>query len=149
MNPPLRTEEDRLAVVAGFKDGTLDVLATDHAPHHYDEKESAFDDAPNGVVGLETSLGLVYRYMVLEGVIDLPTMVERMSLAPARAFHLPGGALEPGSPADVTVFDPEAVWTVDPEAFLSMSRNTPFGGWELQGRPVFTVVGGEIVWERK
>jgi dihydroorotase len=149
MNPPLRTEADRAAVVEGLVDGTLDVVATDHAPHHYDEKEQAFDDAPNGVVGLETALGLVYRHFVVEGLIELSVMVERMSCAPARAFHLPGGTLKVGSPADVTVFDPGAVWSVDASTFLSKSRNTPFGGWEAQGKPVYTVVGGAMVWEGK
>ena len=146
MNPPLRTEEDVAAVRAGLADGTLDTLATDHAPHHYDEKEAAFADAPNGIVGLETSLGIVLTRVVAEGVIDLATMVDRMSCAPARAFSLPGGTLEPGSPADVTVFDLNAKWTVDPSAFVSKSRNTPFAGWELTGRPVRTVVGGRTVW---
>ena len=140
MNPPLRTQEDVDAVRAGLADGTLDTIATDHAPHHYDEKEAAFADAPNGIVGLETALGIVLTHVVGEGVIDLPTMVERMSCQPARAFGLPGGTLEPGSVADVTVFDPEAVWTVDPGAFLSRSRNTPFGGWTLRGGPVATIV---------
>ncbi len=107
MNPPLRSPEDRDAVQEGLKDGTLDMVATDHAPHHYDEKEAAFADAPNGVVGLETSLGLVYGHLVEGGLIDLPTMVERMSVAPARVFNLPGGTLKVGSPADVTIFDPE------------------------------------------
>jgi dihydroorotase len=147
MNPPLRTAEDRDAVRAGLSDGTLDVIATDHAPHHYDEKEAAFADAPNGIVGLETALGLVLTHVVGEGVIDLPTMVERMSCQPARAFKLPGGTLAVGSLADVTVFDPEAVWTVDPKVFVSKSRNTPFTGWELRGRPRYTVVDGRVVWE--
>jgi dihydroorotase len=147
MNPPLRSAEDRDAVVEGMKDGTLDVIATDHAPHHYDEKEAAFDDAPNGIVGLETALGLVYGHLVENGVIDLPTMVRRMSTAPAALFNLPGGTLVEGSPADVTIFDPDAEWTVDPGAFLSKSRNTPFGGWTLKGRPRYTLVEGEVVWE--
>jgi dihydroorotase len=147
MNPPLRTEEDRLAVVEGFLDGTLDTLATDHAPHHYDEKEQAFDDAPFGIIGLETALGLVHGKLVVTGALDLTTMVERMSTAPARAFHLPGGTLAQDSPADVTVFDPAARWTVDAKRFLSKSRNTPFGGWELTGRATLTVVGGSVVWE--
>jgi dihydroorotase len=145
MNPPLRTEADRLAVVEGFLDGTLDTLATDHAPHHYDEKEQAFDDAPFGIVGLETAVGLILTRFVHEGRIDLSTFVERASSAPARAFHLPGGTLAPGSPADVTVLDPEHRWTVDPAAFVSKSRNTPFGGWELRGRAVRTIVGGRSI----
>jgi len=149
MNPPLRSPEDRDAVQQGLKDGTLDMVATDHAPHHYDEKETAFADAPNGVVGLETSLGLIYGHLVEGGLIDLPTMVDRMSLAPARVFTLPGGTLKVGSPADVTVFDPNGEWTVDPGTFLSKSRNTPFVGWKLKGKPRYTIVGGEVVWEGK
>ncbi len=147
MNPPLRTKEDVEAVRAGLADGTLDTIATDHAPHHYDEKEAAFAEAPNGIVGLETALGLVLTRVVGEGVIDLPTMIERMSCAPARAFSLPGGTLGPGSPGDVTVFDPEEEWTVDPAKFRSKSRNTPFAGWTLRGRPRLTIVDGRVVFE--
>ncbi|HET9949567.1 MAG TPA: dihydroorotase [Longimicrobiales bacterium] len=147
MNPPLRAPEDVAAVRAGLADGTLDTLATDHAPHHYDEKEAAFADAPNGIVGLETALGVVLTRVVGEGVIDLPTMIERMSCAPARAFGLPGGTLAQGSPADVTVFDPEAEWVVDPARFRSKSRNTPFAGWTLRGKPRLTIVGGRVVFE--
>ena len=147
MNPPLRSRADVDAVRAGLADGTLDCIATDHAPHHYDEKEQAFDDAPNGVVGLETAVGVLLTHVVAEGVIDLPTMVERMTVAPARAFAVPGGTLALGSPADVTVLDLDHAWTVDPRAFRSKSRNTPFGGWDLKGRAVMTVVGGQVVWE--
>ena len=146
MNPPLRTDADVAAVRAGLADGTLDVIATDHAPHHYDEKESAFDDAPFGIVGLETAVGLVLTHIVGEGVIDLPTAIERMSPSPARAFNLPGGTLAPRSVADVTLIDPARTWAVDPSRFLSKSRNTPFSGLELTGKAVMTVVGGEIVW---
>lgn len=146
MNPPLRTQEDVDAVRRGVADGTLDTIATDHAPHHYDEKEAAFADAPNGIVGLETALGIVLTRVVEEGVIDLPTMVERMSCQPARAFGLPGGTLAEGSVADVTVFDPKETWTVEAKAFASRSRNTPFEGWELTGRPRRTIVGGRTVW---
>jgi dihydroorotase len=149
MNPPLRSEQDRAAVREGVRDGTLCVIATDHAPHHYDEKEQAFEDAPFGIVGLETALGLVLTELVHTGLMDIPTLVERMSCTPARAFSLPGGTLAVGSPADVTVFDPDAEWTVDPRRFLSMSRNTPFSGWTLRGRPVLTVVGGTPVWSRE
>jgi dihydroorotase len=145
MNPPLRSMADREAVVAGFLDGTLDTLATDHAPHHYDEKEQAFDDAPFGIVGLETAVGLILHHFVHTGQMSLATFVERASCAPARAFRLPGGTLVPGAPADVTVLDLERGWTVDPRAFRSRSRNTPFGGWDLQGRAVRTVVGGKSV----
>lgn len=147
MNPPLRVQEDVDAVRAGLADGTLDLIATDHAPHHYDEKEAAFANAPNGIVGLETALGLIVTRVVGEGVIDLATMVERMSCQPARAFNLPGGSLAEGGPADVTVFDLEAKWTVDPKRFRSKSSNTPFAGWELKGQPRFTIVEGRVVWE--
>jgi len=146
MNPPLRTQADVDAVRAGLADGTLDTIATDHAPHHYDEKEAAFADAPNGIVGLETALGIILTRVVSEGVIDLPTMVERMSCQPARAFNLPGGTLTEGTVGDVTVFDADERWVVDPAAFLSKSRNTPFSGWELTGRPRMTIVEGRIVW---
>jgi dihydroorotase len=147
MNPPLRSRADAEAVIAGLCDGTLDVLATDHAPHHYDEKEQAFDDAPNGIVGLETALGLVHTHLVGKGLLDLPTLVERMSVAPARAFGLAGGTLREGAPGDVTLINPAARWTVASSHFLSKSRNTPFEGWELVGRAVMTVVGGLVVWE--
>lgn len=146
MNPPLRSAADRAAVREGVRDGTLDVIATDHAPHHYDEKEQAFEDAPNGIVGLETALGLSLTELVHTGLIDLPTLVERMTTAPARAFSLPGGTLAVGSPADVTVFDPELEWTVDPAEFHSRSSNTPFSGRKLRGRAVRTIVGGRTVW---
>jgi dihydroorotase len=148
MNPPLRSEADRRAVREGVRDGTLDVIATDHAPHHYDEKEQAFEDAPFGIVGLETAMGLAVTELVEKGVIDLPTLVERMSCAPARALSLPGGTLRPGTAADVTLFDPGEEWTVDPARFLSMSRNTPFRGWKLRGRAVRTMVDGRTVWAR-
>ncbi|HWK90085.1 MAG TPA: dihydroorotase [Longimicrobium sp.] len=146
MNPPLRSEADRDAVRQGVVDGTLDVIATDHAPHHYDEKEQAFEDAPFGIVGLETAVGLAYTELVATGLIDLPTLVERMSCAPARSMSLPGGTLAQGTPADVTVLDPRMEWTVDPRQFLSMSRNTPFGGRQLRCRAVRTFVDGVQVW---
>ena len=147
MNPPLRSPEDREAVREGLSDGTLDVFATDHAPHHYDEKEQTFADAPNGIIGLETALGLGLTYVVGEGLIDLPTLIHRMSVGPAQAFGLPGGMLAIGSPGDVTIIDPEQAWTVDRDSFLSKSRNTPFHGWKLTGRAVYTIVGGVAVWE--
>jgi dihydroorotase len=147
MNPPLRTESDRAAVEEGFLDGTLDTLATDHAPHHYDEKEQAFDDAPFGIVGLETALGLLLTHLVSAGKLSLTTLVERMSLNPARAFGLKAGTLAEGVAGDVTVVDAAFEWTADPSTFISKSRNTPFGGQALRGRAVLTVVGGKIVHE--
>jgi dihydroorotase len=149
VNPPLRTADDVQAVLDGVADGTLDVIATDHAPHHYDEKEQAFEDAPMGLVGLETALGLALTRLVHPGHMSLPALVERMSTAPARAFGLPGGSLAAGAPADVTVFDADAEWTVDPGRFLSRSRNTPFTGLRLKGRPVLTVVDGRIVFDAR
>jgi dihydroorotase len=148
MNPPLRAPEDVEAVREGLADGTLDTVATDHAPHHYDEKEAAFTEAPNGIVGLETALGIMLTRVVGENVIDLPTLIDRMSCGPARAFNLPGGTLAEKSPADVTIFDPEEKWVVDPAAFKSKSRNTPFAGRHLVGRPRMTMVGGRFVFER-
>ena len=147
MNPPLRSSVDREAVREGLADGTLDVLVTDHAPHHYDEKEQAFADAPDGIIGLETALGLGLTHLVAEGLIDLSTLIQRMSVGPAEAFGLPGGTLAPGSPGDVTIIDPEEAWTVDREGFLSKSRNMPFHGWDLNGRARYTIVGGVVVWE--
>jgi dihydroorotase len=145
MNPPLRQAEDVAAIQAGLKDGTIDVIATDHAPHHYDAKEREFDDAPFGIVGLETALGLGLRVLVEGGYLSLPDLVFRMSTMPARLFHLPGGTLAAGQPADVVVFDPAARWTVDPTRFRSRSRNTPYAGWELSGRVALTLVGGRTV----
>ncbi len=148
MNPPLREPEDREAVRQGLHDGTIDVICTDHAPHHYDAKEREFDDAPNGIIGLETALGLAVTELVETGLLSLADLVLRMSVMPARVFNLPGGTLTPGSPADVVVFDPGARWTVRPEEFFSKSRNTPFGGRELRGRADLTIVRGQVVFER-
>jgi len=145
MNPPLRQAEDVAAIQAALRDGTIDAIATDHAPHHYDAKEREFDDAPFGIVGLETALGLGLRVLVEGGHLSLPDLLLRMSTVPARLFHLPGGTLAVGQPADVIVFDPAARWTVDAARFRSKSRNTPFAGWELVGRVVRTVVGGRTV----
>jgi dihydroorotase len=147
VNPPLRSAADRDAVIAGVADGTLDVIATDHAPHHYDEKEQAFEDAPFGLVGLETALALGITELVERGVMDMPTLLLRMSTAPARAFKLPGGSLQRGVHADVTVFDPTLEWVVDPATFRSKSRNTPFAGRTLRGRAIYTIVSGRIVFD--
>jgi dihydroorotase len=148
MSPPLREAEDRDALRQALKDGTIDCVATDHAPHHYDAKEREFDDAPNGIVGLETALGLGISELVETGLMTLPELLARMSTVPARIFNLPGGSLMSGAPADVVVIDPAVRWTVDPAAFHSKSRNTPFAGRELVGRAEATIVGGEIVFRR-
>ncbi len=146
MNPPLREALDRDAIRQGLKDGTIDVIATDHAPHHYDAKEREFDEAPNGIIGLETALGLALAELVEPGLVSLPEVVDLMSTRPARVFKLAGGTLSTGAPGDVVIFDPSARWTVIPGAFHSRSRNTPFGGRELPGRVLLTVVDGRIVY---
>jgi len=145
MNPPLREDADVAALRAGLADGTIDCIATDHAPHHYDAKEAEFDNAPFGVVGLETALGLAITELVGPGVLSLPTLIDRMATRPARAFHLPGGTLRPGGPADVVVLDPAAEWVVDPGGFFSKSRNTPFAARRLRGVVRWTLVGGRVV----
>ncbi len=143
MNPPLRSAADRLAVRQGLIDGVLECVATDHAPHHYEEKEREFDDAPFGIVGLETALAVCIGELVKPGDLPLFDLVERMSTAPARLMGIEGGTLRPGSRADLVLFDPDEEWTVDPASFRSKSRNTPFGGWEVTGRVKRTIVGGE------
>ncbi|HUK61874.1 MAG TPA: dihydroorotase, partial [Dongiaceae bacterium] len=145
MNPPLRESPDVEALRAGLADGTIDCIATDHAPHHYDAKEAAFDDAPFGVVGLETALGIGLTDLVERGVLTLPVLVDRLSTRPAKLFHLNAGTLKSGAPADVVVFDPTAQWTVDPSRFRSKSRNTPFAGRALSGAVRWTLVGGAVV----
>ncbi len=146
MNPPLRSEEDRQAVLAGLADGTIDAIATDHAPHHLDEKNVEFNIAMNGVVGLETALSLSLQ-LVRDGVIDLHRMIELLTCSPARALDLPVGTLEIGSDADVTIIDPDLKWTVDAQQLASKSKNTPFDGWEMQGAAVCTVVGGKVMFD--
>lgn len=148
MNPPLREEADVVALRQALKDGTLDMIATDHAPHHYEAKERDFDDAPFGIVGLETALGLGVKELVNGGVLSLPELMRRMSTEPAKAFHLDAGTLEPGKPADLVIFDPGATWTVDPTEFHSKSRNTPYAGRVLAGRVERTIVGGRTVFQR-
>jgi dihydroorotase len=145
MNPPLREAADLAALRAGLKEGVIDCIASDHAPHAYDAKEAAFDDAPFGIIGLETAFGVAYTELVQGGVVTLPELLARMSTIPARAFRLAGGTLLPGAPADVVVLDIATPWTVDPARFQSKSRNSPFTGRSLSGRAVLTLVGGEIV----
>lgn len=149
MNPPLRTAADVAALQEAVKDGTIDVIATDHAPHHYDEKEREFADAPNGIIGLETALAVNLTWLVHRNVVSLPTLIDRMACAPARLFKLPGGTLRRGTPADVTVFDPDASWTVDPARFLSKGRNTPYTGQTLRGIVALTVIDGRVIHRRE
>jgi dihydroorotase len=148
MNPPLRTADDVAALQEALRDGTIDLIATDHAPHHYDEKEREFADAPNGIVGLETALAVNLTWLVHGGVTDITTLIDRMSCAPARVFRLPGGTLRRGSVGDVTVFDPDVQWTVDPARFISKGRNSPYAGQALRGRAEITVVDGRVIYRR-
>ena len=147
MAPPLRTKADIEALKQGLADGTIDCIACDHAPHHYDEKEAAFADAPNGIIGLETSFPVSYTELVLGGSIDFNTLVRRMSTAPARLLKLPGGSLSQGTQADLTLLDLDVQWTIDKRLFHSKSRNTPFHGRKVTGRAVTTIVGGKVVWK--
>jgi dihydroorotase len=142
MSPPLRSEEDRVALIEAVRDGTIDAIATDHAPHHADEKMLEYDRAPSGVVGLETALGVALTVLHQTNAVRLTRIIEMLTIGPARAFTLPGGTLAVGSPADITVFDTEPEWTVDPQHFKSKSRNTPFAGWKLRGQVVETFLGG-------
>lgn len=148
MNPPLREASDVGALIAGLNDGTIDAIATDHAPHHTDEKAVDFESAPFGIVGLETAASVVYDRLVARGLLEVSRFAWLFSAGPARVLGLPGGTLTEGSPADVTLFDPEARWTVDPERFVSKGRSSPFAGWELTGAPAATIVSGTIVWQR-
>jgi dihydroorotase len=145
MAPPLRTKRDTEALVEALADGTIDCVATDHAPHALAEKEGEFDRAAFGVVGLETAVALLLDRLVRPGLLPLHTLVSRLSRDPARLLNLPGGSLAPGGPADVTILDLERAWTVDPARFASKSRNTPFGGFVLTGGPWMTIVGGKVV----
>ena len=146
MNPPLRTAEDVEALQQAVKDGTIDLIATDHAPHHYDEKEREFADAPNGIIGLETALSVVATWLVKPGIIDWPTLVDRMAVRPAKLFRLPGGTLARGSVGDVTVIDPDREWVVDSSAFRTKGRNTPYEGRTLFGKTVCTLVDGRVAY---
>jgi dihydroorotase len=149
MAPPLRSQADVDAILEGLRDGTIDAIATDHAPHHENEKNLEFDRAPNGIVGLETAVSLACDRLVHRGVVSLTRLVELLSTNPARLFNLPGGTLAPGAIGDVTIFDPQRAVTVNASHFQSKSRNTPFGGAELIGAPVATVVGGRLLWPQR
>ncbi len=144
MNPPLRTDEDVAAIKAAIKDGTVDAIATDHAPHHIDEKQVEFDYAANGIVGLETALSLGISYLVNKGVITMPELIEKLSAAPAKILNIPAGTLSEGAPADVVIFDADAKRTVKVAEFASKSKNSPYDGYELSGDVIYTIVGGKI-----
>ena len=146
MNPPLRTKEDVDALKKGLKDGTIDVIATDHAPHSFDEKQVEYQSAPFGIVGLETALGLVVTELVNAGVLTLPQMIEKMSVNPRRILGLPEIRIAEGEPANLTIFDPAAEWIVDTQLFKSKSKNSPFGGKKLSGKPVGVINNGKAYW---
>ncbi len=147
MNPPLREAADVAAIKAGLKDGTIDAIATDHAPHHIDEKDVEFDVAMNGIIGLETSLPLSLK-LVEEGVLNINQLIEKMSCNPSNILGLSRGSLKAGSVADITLIDPVAEWTVDAEKLASKSKNSPFLGWKVKGAAACTVLAGRVVYKR-
>jgi dihydroorotase len=148
MNPPLRTEEDRRAIIAGLRDGTLDCIATDHAPHTAGEKDREFDFAPNGIIGLETSLAITLDVLVRQNKFKLPYVIDLMTRRPAKLMKLAAGTLEAGAPADVCLFDPEKVWRYDAKAGFSKSSNSPWHGQNLTGQVVTTICDGRVVFDQ-
>lgn len=149
MNPPLREAADREALLAGLADGSVDAIATDHAPHHYDEKQAEFDRAPFGITGLETAASISLDRLVHTGLISLSRFVELLSTNPARILGVPGGSLAPGALADVTILAPDARVTIDAARMRSKSRNTPFGGWLFRGAAAATIVGGRVIFRNE
>lgn len=145
MNPPLRTDDDVAAIKEGLKDGTIDCIVTDHAPHHIDEKNCEFGDAMNGIIGLETSLGLGIKCLVNEGVLTLSELIEKMSVNPSNILGISKGTLGEGKIADIAIFDPSKTWTVKADELLSKSKNTPYDGWELFGKPEYVIARGKIL----
>jgi dihydroorotase len=146
MNPPLRSAEDRSALISGLKDGTIAAIATDHAPHAAHEKDVPFEEAPFGVTGLETAFAVLYTRLVEPGVVSLPTLLERMSAGPARIYGLEPPRIEVGAPANLVVLDLDATWCVDEEGFRSRSANSWLLGATLKGKVVQTVAGGKVVY---
>lgn len=147
VNPPLRTSRDVAAVLAGVKDGTIDCIVTDHAPHTAEEKARGLEKAPSGMVGLETSLGITLTQLYHTGEMTLPEIIAKMTVNPARILNLDCGRLSAGSAADLTIFDPNEEWVVDAEKFASKGRNTPFNGRTLKGKVKYTIVGGKIIYQ--
>lgn len=147
MNPPLRAKSDQEALIEGLLDGTLDFIATDHAPHTQAEKAQGFMKAPFGIVGIETSFALMYTHLVQAGLMTLEELIQRMGQVPAQLFKLPYSKVQVGSVADIAVFDLDQSYTINPEDYLSKSSNTPFNGYTVQGMCVLTLVGGQVVWK--
>ena len=147
VNPPLREAVDRDAMIAGLADGSIDVIATDHAPHHYDEKRVEFDHAPFGITGLETAVSLCLDRLVHPGIITMARLVELLSTSPARILGVAGGSLSDGAIADISILAPDLMVTVDAATMRSKSKNTPFDGWTLRGGVAATIVGGRVVYQ--
>lgn len=148
MSPPLRTQKDVDAILAGLKDGAISVLATDHAPHAPEKKAKELDQTPNGILGLETFLPLCTTFLIETGVLTWPQMLEKMTVNPAKILGIPRGTLQVGQKADVTVIDPNVAWTIDVNQFRSKSRNSPFHGWKVKGRAAATIVRGIVKMNR-
>ncbi|MDZ4819380.1 MAG: dihydroorotase [Planctomycetota bacterium] len=148
MSPPLRSQQDVDACIAGLQDGTIDVICTDHAPHALEKKMRELDQAPFGIVGLETCLPLVVTQLIQPGILDWPTAIEKLTINPARILGIPKGTLQVGADADVTIIDPDVEWTLDPQKMRSLSKNTPFGGWKLRGAADTVIVGGRVKFKR-
>jgi dihydroorotase len=149
MAPPLRTDDDVQAILAGLRDGTLDVIATDHAPHAPEKKMRELDQAPNGIIGLETLVPVCIKALIEPGHLTWPQLIEKLTINPARVLDIDRGTLKPGAIADVTILDPAAEWTIDPREFRSKSRNCPFAGWQVRGRADTVLVGGHIKFQRR
>jgi dihydroorotase len=149
MSPPLRTESDVAAIIVGLRDGTIDVIASDHAPHAPEKKMRELDQAPSGIIGLETLLPVCIRALVEPGHLTWPQLIEKLTINPARVLGIERGTLRPDAVADVTIIDPDAHWTIDPQRFRSKSRNCPFGGWEVRGWADTVLVAGVVKFERK
>ena len=149
VNPPLRTAKDVKGIIAGLKDGTIDVIATDHAPHSAEEKARSLTRAPSGMIGLETSLAIALTQLYHTRRMDLPAIIKRMSTTPADILRLPRGRMSLGAQADLVLFDPDEEWTVDPEQFASKARNTPFAGWKVKGKVKYTIVKGQVIYQNR
>ena len=147
MSPPLRKQEDVEAIISGLCDGTIDVIATDHAPHSEDEKALPFNDAPNGIIGLETSLAVTLTYLYHTGKLGIIEIIKLMTENPAKILNIDAGIIKEGGPADIVIFDPNEEWIVEPEKFKSKAKNTPYGGAKLKGKVILTIAGGKIVFK--
>lgn len=149
VNPPLRTQRDVEAIKEGLRDGTIDIIATDHAPHHIDEKEVEFNLAANGISGFETAFSLSYTHLVDTGLLSLEELVAKLSTTPAQILGIPGGVLDIGLPADITIVDTKREYIVNRDKFYSKGKNTPFHGKKLKGKVIYTIVGGKVVYDKE